>query len=129
MIISINDIPVNSSNIESMLSAIKRPQTIKITALMPLTYINLNTTDLITTPFISGNVDPNNMKTRQTCGRVVANSKSTQVLQGDRVKCSSENLIEEFSYFVMILTLDKEVVQQENSMVNLNKLAQNKKDF
>ena len=115
MIISINEILVNSDNIELLLMAIRRPQTIKITALAPITYVNMNVNDLLSNPFV--NPKKESLKTKSTFTKVVAHSKSTQVLQGDRVKCPTENLMDEFFYFVMVLSLHKESFQQQNEMV------------
>ena len=116
MIISINDILVNSDNIELLLMAIRRPQTIKITALAPITYVNMNVNEMLSNPFV--NPKKESLKTKSTFSKVVAHSKSTQVLQGDRVKCPTENLIDEFFYFVMVLSLHKESFQQQqNEMV------------
>lgn len=120
MLISINDIPVNSKNIEALLSALKRPQTIQLVVLAPITYVNMNTTNVIKSPLISHDIESMNTSSTQkkkTCNKIIANSKSTQVLQGDRVKCPTESLFEDFAYFVMILSLNKEMAQQSSDMV------------
>ena len=117
MLISINEIPVNSKNIEALLGAIKRPQTVQLVVLAPITYVNLNTTDILTNPLISNDVESMKISTKKRCNKIIANSKSTQVLQGDRVKCPTESLFEDFSYFVMILSLNKEAAQQSSEMV------------
>jgi len=123
MLIRINDVPVNSNNVEQLLGFIKRPQTIEVTALSPLTYVNLNTTEILTSPFIS--IDHEAISSKMAmkgnkCKKVVANSKSTHVLQGDRVKVPTENLLEDFSYFVMVLSMDKEEAgeAEQTEMVN-----------
>jgi hypothetical protein len=107
MIVAINDIMINSANIEDVLKAVKTPKSLKITALVPITYVNLNTNDLLNNKFISHKSEISNLaKEKPTCTKVVANSKCTQVLQGDRVKCPTENLLDDFFYFIMILSMN-----------------------
>jgi hypothetical protein len=124
MIFSINDIVINSENLNSILMSIKKPQAIKIVALSPTTFLNLNNTnELLQNSLISRKgqlVDIKMKNSTEINNKIVANSKSTQVLQGDRVKCPTENLNEEFSYFIMILSLDKTTTiaqNDENQMV------------
>ncbi len=127
MIISINDIPVNSKNIEQLLSLIKRPQIIQVIALAPMTYFNLNTTEILSSPLISKNHEVLSSKMNMNenlCKKIVSNSKSTHVVQGDRVKVPTENLGEDYFYFVMLLSIDKQDTgkEQQDEMVNFLRL-------
>jgi hypothetical protein len=82
LIVAIEDVEVNSANIESVLDSLKNNPdgVVKLTALAPITYLNLN-----------NSVTNEHLLT--TCAsRLIkkeAPSKSTSVVKGDRVKYSS----------------------------------------
>ena len=110
LIMSINDIEVNSANIEALLSAIRVPQTIKISALSPLTYVNLNTSEIVSKKL---NLDSRLSKRLST---IMAPSKSTTVVKGDRIKLAANQLNEDVFYLILMLSLDKDKVKRkENS--------------
>ena len=98
--ISVNEVEVNSENLEALLLAIRRPQTIKVVALSPITYLNLNTDQIV----LKKTNAESKLKKASTTTKILAPSKSSQVVQGDRVKCIDQS--DDFFYLVMILTLD-----------------------
>ena len=110
-LVSINDVRVNLNNIESLLVAsMKQSSTLKIVAVSPLTFVNLNTVDLLTKK--DENLE-RVIKSRRI-DKTVAVSKSTKVVKGDRVKC--ETFYEqEFNGFIMILSLSKEILKKNNN--------------
>ena len=110
LLISINDIEVNSDNIEILLSAIRHTQTIKIIALSPVTYLNLDTDQIV-----FKKMDDEFKLKRNATKKILAPSKSTQVVQGDRVKCADHLAQDDTFYAVMILSLDRDVNKPSNN--------------
>jgi hypothetical protein len=116
LLTAINDIQVNSVNLEVLLSAIKTEQTLKLTALTPLTYLNINTSDLLIENLKL------NKKVSSNSVRCVAPSKSTSVVKGDRVKHTDQPNLNDIFYMVMILSLNKQTIrknQNANEKVSL----------
>lgn len=109
MLVSINDISVNSENIESILASIKHPQQIKMTALSPITYINLNTDE-----HILKNMGFYEKISRSN--RKIVPSKSTNVVKGDRVKLSNQGQALDDSFiYAMILSLEQGKLRQNQT--------------
>lgn len=99
LIVSINNVEVNSENIQSILSALNQKQLIKIRAVSALNYPN-------TTFKQEQQIDSN---------KIVAYSKSSQVILGDRVKFNDNIVnIEDISYLVMVLAFDNRNKQNQD---------------
>lgn len=104
---------ITSENIESILNSIKSHHELKITALSPITYLNLNTYDDIVRNWdLIGQTNKLNKK--------LAPSKTTTVVKGDRVKFSNQPLqMENLTIHVMILSADQDTFQtNSNEKVN-----------
>ena len=111
MIVSINDVnDINSENVEKVLEKIVHPQSIKITALSPITYLNLNTDENVLRGLYLN--EPTNVK------KHIVASKSTNVVKGDRVKFSDmSQLVDESFIYAMILSLEPDKLKQKNEKV------------
>ena len=113
LIVSINDTEVNADKIERVLASIIYPQRIKIVALSPITYLNLNTDEHVLRSL--GN------KTTGSAKKIVVASKSTNVVKGDRVKFSEQSqFIDECLIYAMILYFDGEAVKKKANNNNSN---------
>ncbi|EFX61331.1 hypothetical protein DAPPUDRAFT_340115, partial [Daphnia pulex] len=85
-LVSINDVKVNLNNIENLLVAsIKQSSTLKIVAVSPLTFVNLNTIELLT----KRDEHLERVVKSRRIEKTSAVSKSTKVVKGDRVKCET----------------------------------------
>lgn len=94
---------ITSDNLEQVLSRIVHTSSIKITALSPITYLNLNTDEQILRTLAA----PRDLNS--AARRKVVASKSTTVVKGDRVKFSDQaQLTDEAFIYVMILSLENE---------------------
>ena len=111
MLVSINDIDINANNLEIILSAIKKRQSLNLIMLSPLTYLNLNTNDLI---FEKLNLS-DKLKNKMDKNMITATSKSTMLVKGDRVKLPDNQLNEEVFYLIMILSLNKEKIKRKEN--------------
>ncbi len=112
--VSINDIEINANNIELLLSTVKKRQKIRLTTLSPITYLNLNTNELL--------FEKLNLKEKLTESRrgekklIIAPSKSTTIVKGEHAKLADSKLNDEVFYLIMILSLNKEKIKRkENS--------------
>lgn len=114
-LVMINDIRVNADTIEHVLLSLRANQIIKIVATSPLTFINLSTIDMIK----QNDEYLNKLLKIKRISKTIANSKSSKVIKGDRVKC--ENILEqEFNGFVMILSLSKEILRRNTNSSEKN---------
>ena len=120
MLIEINDIKINSNNLEPLLSLIKQKQLIKLTFISPLIYLNTN-------------INYNNLlNNKNIIKNTISKSKSTQIIQGTRIKQNNNNLNKndliknnDYLCFIMILSNNKnndknsEISQEtESSLIN-----------
>ena len=112
--VSINDIEINANNLEIILRAVKRRQKLRLTMLTPLTYLNLNTDELL---FEKLNLREKFIDTQKSEKKfIMAASKSTLIIKGDRAKLPDSKLNDEVFYLIMILSLNKEKIKRkENS--------------
>lgn len=95
LIVSINNVDINASNLDTLLALLNQNQLIKITTVNALNYYELlnDKKDRVCASTANSN-------------RIIAVSKSTQVVLGDRVKCSDPSGSlnqDEVSYLVMVL--------------------------
>jgi len=82
-------------------------------ALSPLTYINLNTNELL---FEKLNLKEKLLGHKEEKKSIIATSKSTSIVKGDHVKLTDSKLNDEVFYLIMILSLNKEKIKRkENS--------------
>lgn len=98
MILSINDFYVNVDNIESLLSAFRQPKLIKLTVQSPVKYSKF--------------FDTNENLTNQA-KYIQAVSRSTDIVQGDRIKETSTNY--DIPHSLMIMSLGTEEKSDVNS--------------
>lgn len=111
MILSINEIEVTYENIESILSSIKEVQRLQIVAIGSITYTNLITTDLIIKNEFADFTKPN-----EKIKTIFAPSKSTSVVQGDRVKAANQSLTyDDVFFYAMILSLDPMMLKRKQN--------------
>jgi hypothetical protein len=115
LILSINDILINSTNIESVMSQIKQEQTIKLTVLSPLTHVNLNTNDEILRKY--EREFSFKLKKDKTTKKIVANSKIVNNVKTDSSNQthSSPKGIEDIFMHVMIISLNKLALKKQQS--------------
>ena len=121
MLIAINDIPVNTDNIDALLLLIKQSQTLKLAVLTPLTYVNLNTNERLLKNieldiFKSKRKASHSSNSSANTNKIIANSKSTTVVKGDRVKSIDQNVpVDDLFMFIMILSLNKQTLKKQTS--------------
>lgn len=117
MILSINEVEVTYENIESILLSIKETQRLKIIGIGSFTYTNLTTMDLIL-----NNEFPDLIKPKVCTNTIFAPSKSTSVVQGDRVKTVNPSLTyDDVFFYAMILSLDPVALKRKQNLKDKEK--------
>ncbi|RNA03707.1 hypothetical protein BpHYR1_028264, partial [Brachionus plicatilis] len=108
LILSVNDVEVSYENIETLLSSIRQAQSITIAALGPITYTNLDTHHIVL------NNDYTDLVNKIQNNMTKAASKSTSVVQGDRVKAVNDSITsDDLFFYAMILSLDQSALKRK----------------
>lgn len=113
LIIAINDIAINRNNVNVVLSSIRAPQVIKLTAISPVGHVPLgNFEDLLRDNYLElFKFKPKEKTNGPKC--LVASSKSTSVVMGERIKPTDPDLENEMFMLVMILSWGKAAVKKQ----------------
>lgn len=113
MIVSINGINITAENIEGVLSSIKRDENLKIIALSPITYANLNIHDLMLNKLEDQLFSDTISKTQ--C--IIAPSKSTNLVKSERLKANYPSINNDDLFFsVILLSLNQGTLKPKESV-------------